>query len=132
AEGLRRVILAWAQSGAPKTVVITTHNLAEVERLCTCVAILSRGRVIACAPLEALKAEYLGDEQVRLSVRGQVSDGLRAQLEAIPGVRLGTAWEDRLQVELSRRAGDARLDGVLRALLLAGFRVESVQVEQAG
>lgn len=132
AEGLRRVIGAWAQGGAPKTVIITTHNLAEVEQLCARVAILSRGRVIACAPLADLKAAHLGDEQVHLTVSGALSEGLRAQLEAMPGVHVGVAGEGGLRVSLSRRAGDERLDALLRALLLAGLRVEGVQAEQAG
>jgi ABC-2 type transport system ATP-binding protein len=132
AEGLRNVIDAWAREGSGKTVVITTHNLAEIERLCGRVAILSRGKLIECAPIAELKQKYLGEERVQLSVSGEVSEAALSQLQKLEGVVFGARTEGLWSLALTRRIGDERLDGLLRALLLSGFKLESVRVEQAG
>src|SRR5690606_23405659 len=40
------------------TVFMSTHILADVERVCDTVGILARGRLVAQAPREALLAQY--------------------------------------------------------------------------
>jgi len=40
------------------TVVLSSHDMAEVDSLCDRVAILDRGRLMACAPPAQLKNEY--------------------------------------------------------------------------
>jgi len=49
------------------TVFFSTHILADVERVCDTVAILDRGRVVAQAPIDELKARY-GQQKVVVEV----------------------------------------------------------------
>ena len=49
------------------TVFFSTHILTDVERVCDTVAILDRGRVVARAPIDELKARY-GVQKVVLEV----------------------------------------------------------------
>ena len=51
------------------TVFVSTHILADVERVCDTVAILDRGRVVAQAPIDELKARY-GQQKVVVEVTG--------------------------------------------------------------
>ena len=51
------------------TVFFSTHILADVERVCDTVAILDRGRVVAQAPIDDLKARY-GQQKVVVEVTG--------------------------------------------------------------
>jgi ABC-2 type transport system ATP-binding protein len=51
------------------TVFFSTHILADVERVCDTVAILDRGRVVAHAPIDELKARY-GQQKVVVEVTG--------------------------------------------------------------
>jgi ABC-2 type transport system ATP-binding protein len=51
------------------TVFFSTHILADVERVCDTVAILDRGRVVAQAPIDELKARY-GQQKVVVEVTG--------------------------------------------------------------
>jgi len=60
------------------TVFFSTHILADVERVCDTVAILDRGRVVAQAPIDELKARY-GQQKVVLEVTGG-ADELAEQL----------------------------------------------------
>jgi ABC-2 type transport system ATP-binding protein len=43
-----------------KTIVITTHYMEEAEELCDRVAIMDRGKIIACAPPHELIQQLLG------------------------------------------------------------------------
>ncbi len=71
-------------------VLLNSHLLGEVERLCDRVAIVNRGRVIAAGSL----AELLGEQAVRLRITGSSGGGPRG------------AGRVRLRVE--RRRGMAR------------------------
>jgi ABC-2 type transport system ATP-binding protein len=51
------------------TVFFSTHILADVERVCDTVAILDRGRVVAQASIDELKARY-GQQKVVVEVTG--------------------------------------------------------------
>jgi ABC-2 type transport system ATP-binding protein len=51
------------------TVFFSTHILADVERVCDTVAILDRGRVVAQAPIDELKARY-AEQKVVVEVTG--------------------------------------------------------------
>src|ERR1035437_1944838 len=64
--------------GGRTTVFFSTHILADVERVCDTVAILDRGRVVAQAPIDELKARY-GKQKVVV----EVTDGADAFAEEI-------------------------------------------------
>jgi len=55
AREVRTVIRSWLAASPEKTVLLTTHYMAEAEILCDRVAIISRGRVLACDTPENLK-----------------------------------------------------------------------------
>jgi ABC-2 type transport system ATP-binding protein len=132
AVALRRALREWAESGRDKTVLITTHNLAEVELLCERVAILSRGRVIECAPVEALRAKYARDEQVQLRVRGDLAPWLLAELHAAYGATHVRADDGTQVLSFARRAGDERLDALLRDVQAAGLVVVDCETRHFG
>jgi len=56
--GRKDVLDMIASLGGRTTVFFSTHILADVERVCDTVAILDRGRVVAQAPIDELKARY--------------------------------------------------------------------------
>ena len=133
AEGLRRVLARWASVGRGKTVLITTHNLAEIEALCARVAILSRGRVIECDTLAALRAKYAQAEVVRLRVRGSAGPALAPTLSAALGVvEITPHADDRLLVRLERQADDDRLERLLALVRAQGLSVIGCDTEHFG
>jgi ABC-2 type transport system ATP-binding protein len=119
ASALRSTLLNWARAGSGKTVLITTHNLAEIEQLCERVAILSRGRVIECASVASLRQKYARGETVRLRVRGAA--GALQQFGAPDGV-----------LTLQREVGDDRLQETIRAALALGLTIEGCDTEHFG
>jgi ABC-2 type transport system ATP-binding protein len=133
AVGLRGALSDWAQSGSDKTVLITTHNLAEVELLCERVAILSRGRVIECATLEELRSKYARDEQVELRVRGAIDDAWLSRLRQQLGEVIHTPDHDgSARLRINRRSGDERLQQLLEALLAARLVVLDCETQHFG
>src|SRR5436305_11437522 len=52
------------------TILLTSHNLTEVEELCARIAIISRGRIRALGTPGTLRAEHHQSERVQLTVRG--------------------------------------------------------------
>ena len=133
AEGLRRVLAHWASVGRGKTVLITTHNLAEIEALCARVAILSRGRVIECDTLAALRTKYAQAEVVRLRVRGRAGATFETRLrEALGAVAVSADGADRLLVRLERQVDDDRLERLLSEVHAEGLTVVGCDTEHFG
>jgi ABC-2 type transport system ATP-binding protein len=132
AAGLRTLVRAWAGTSGGKTVLITTHNLAEIEQLCGRVAILSRGRLIECATLAALKEKYVGEETVSVRVAGALSPAALAELTQRFGLSSEALAGGDLRLVLKRQAGDERLDALLRALIAQGLSVRECDTEHFG
>jgi len=134
---MRGLIGSLARGPRPVTILLTSHNLAEVEELCERVAVISRGRIRAVDEPHALRAAHRNRERVRLTVRDiapeRALDILRgalarpresAQLEA---VRLE---DDAVAVDFEREAEDDALDRALRALVESGARLVSCETER--
>jgi len=71
---MRDQIVALRQTG--KTVLLSSHHLDEVTRVCTHVAVLKEGRLVRSGPLESILAP-----QPQVVIRfGSLPDALRARL----------------------------------------------------
>jgi len=68
-----------------RTLVWSSHDLTEVEELCTHVFILDRGRVVASGPMEELR-QATRMLRIDLAPPGPDRAPLLASLEALPGV----------------------------------------------
>ena len=71
-------------NGAGKTVIYTTHIMAEAETMCERVAIIDRGEVLALGAVPELKAS-LGREEVT-RIEGVISAKAAKAIEDLPGV----------------------------------------------
>lgn len=91
---VREVILRLAAGG--KTIFLSSHLLAEVERTCTHVAILKQGRMIRCG-----RVDEILHGGVRIALRAADAVALRAAVEASPSVRAVVEEGADLVVELA-------------------------------
>jgi len=109
-----RAIIREAQARG-SAVLLNSHLLGEVERLCNRVAIVHRGRVVAAGPL----TELLGETAVRLRVTDLPGDdGL---FDAFgPVERDGEGWL------IVRGVADDRVPALVAAIVEAGGRVHAV------
>jgi ABC-2 type transport system ATP-binding protein len=113
-----------AQEGV--TVFLTTHNLAEAEKLCHQVGVIRQGRLIALGSPEALRNRS-GSQ--RVEVRGSVfSERILSELNARPEVKSASLQNGTLRLELTTEASVAPLVSLLVA---SGAQVEEVRRDTA-
>jgi ABC-2 type transport system ATP-binding protein len=104
------------------TVFLTTHNMAEAERLCRRVAVIREGRMVAVGHPDELRARA-GGPRVEVLGRGFSQEAL-AQLRVQPEVAAAEVQNGRLTVDLRHETPTAPL---VSLLVNAGVQVEEVR-----
>src|SRR5207249_30347 len=70
ARTLRAFVAQWVREKPGRTVLLTTHYMAEADELCDRIAIIDRGKLLACDSPQALRRQVQGGQHVELEVRG--------------------------------------------------------------
>jgi ABC-2 type transport system ATP-binding protein len=132
AAGTRALINSLAHDAdKPVTVLLTSHNLAEIEELCARVAVISRGQIRAVDTPASLRAVHKNAERVRLSAGGLSPEGARGALsQALADFELSEAAHG-VVVQFTRAVEDDSLDRAVRALQAAGARILACDSERA-
>jgi ABC-2 type transport system ATP-binding protein len=127
---MRSIIRGLVQQQTPTSIFLTSHNLSEVEELCSRVAILSGGGIRALDTPKALKFVDRPTERVHLRVRG-ISDELERLLLALPldDCQLTPEGSDTL-LSFTRVENDDRLNLALRMLYDNSVTVLSFDTER--
>jgi ABC-2 type transport system ATP-binding protein len=131
ARTLRAYVASWVRQREGRTVLLTTHYMAEAEILCDRVAIIDRGGVLACDSVPALRRQVQGGQHVELEVRR--ADGSDGSITAIDGIQpaWGAVHPERATRTLKfRLPGDTPLVQVLRELEVRGFTVDGVATRE--
>ncbi|MCC5478356.1 ATP-binding cassette domain-containing protein [Streptomyces barringtoniae] len=115
---LREHLGELARRGA--AVLVSSHQLAEVQQLATHVVVMNHGRLIAAGPMGELLGEA-GTYRLRVDDTEQAT----AVLRALPGVASATTQRDEIVVT----APGVLSRDLVRALLTEGIGVTSVQQE---
>jgi ABC-2 type transport system ATP-binding protein len=114
---VRDIVLALRADGV--AVLLNSHLIGEVERVCDRVVILDRGRVAASGTL----AELLGQRELRLHLAG-VSAEAEARLARAGGVSREGDW---FTVALPAEDDDATVPDLVADLVALGARVHAVE-----
>jgi ABC-2 type transport system ATP-binding protein len=108
------------------TIFLTTHNLAEAERLCGLVGVIRRGRLLGFGTPSELRSAR-GAPVVRITGRG-LTDAVEAELAARPGVEGVARSGDELVVHLAPATDVAPL---VAWLVGEGVGIEEVRRDRA-
>jgi ABC-2 type transport system ATP-binding protein len=128
---MRSLIQTLTGGDPPVTILLTSHNLTEVEELCARVAIISRGRIRALDTPKRLRATHRQTERVELIVHGISLERARSVLAStLNGLELKEEGQT-LHVAFTHESGDDLLDEAVRALQENGGKLLSFDVEQA-
>jgi ABC-2 type transport system ATP-binding protein len=68
-----------------KTILLTTHYMAEAEELCQRIAILKKGRIVALDTPDALKRRTSGDSVIEISPQAAQAPALMERLRTLDG-----------------------------------------------
>jgi ABC-2 type transport system ATP-binding protein len=118
-EAARTVRDAVAELAAEgRTIVLCSHNLAEVERLCRRVAVV-KGRLLALGPVAELRRE---GSALDIQLEGEAS-AHAPRVQALPCVEAVLVEGGRLRVMVKEESSGP---DVVAALVLGGARVQSV------
>jgi ABC-2 type transport system ATP-binding protein len=110
-----------------KTILISSHILTELSDICTSVAILEKGKVVASGPIDAIKKALQPGLAFRLDVLGG-GESARAAFEGLPHVGALTVEADALRFQFS--GGREELPELVRALVARGVRITGLQEEK--
>jgi ABC-2 type transport system ATP-binding protein len=108
------------------TVFLTTHNLAEAEKLCSRVAVIRKGRLLAEGPPDHLRAQKNG---ARVEIQGTGFDEIVLnKLRDQQAVRRVALTDGALVLDLENGSSAAPL---IRLLVECGAEVEEVRKAKA-
>jgi len=108
------------------TVFLTTHNMAEAERLCAQVAVIREGSLVAIGHPDELRARVGG---LRLEIVGRGFDERALDLlRARPEVAAAAVENHHLEIDLRQEADVAPL---VSLMVSAGVQVEEVRRDRA-
>jgi ABC-2 type transport system ATP-binding protein len=126
ARSIRELVLDWKAAVPGRTVLLTTHYMAEADELCERIAIVDHGRILAIGTPDELKRRVQRESIFRLEL--DHLDGGVAQLARLPGVESAALAADA-DAEAQRVAvnliltDDAALGGVVTALGGTGAQI---------
>jgi ABC-2 type transport system ATP-binding protein len=116
-----REFLAELGGKGDTTVVLTTHDLADIERLCRRIVVIDHGRVVHDGSIEALHARYGS----RRRVIADLDEPLTAEVD-LPGVRLESSAALRMTFTID---GSTSV-GPLISLLAASGRLRDLTIAE--
>ncbi|MFF5446198.1 alpha/beta fold hydrolase [Streptomyces sp. NPDC012888] len=115
---MRDVMIRYAAGG--RTVIVSSHLLAEVEQSCTHLVVMDRGRRVAAGPVAEITG---GGDTLLVKPAGPVTEVVVGKVAALEGVGAVTVTEDGLLV---------RLEGATAAELIAELVRLDVPVSAVG
>jgi ABC-2 type transport system ATP-binding protein len=120
-----------------KTIFISTHNLNEAEDICDRVAILNRGKILACDAPANIQRLMFGQRSLKVSFistgRDQRPEKMLNGLKKIAGVNNITSDIGRdgsFQGLSIRGSKDMDISAILEVLGNSGFKIEKVNTEE--
>jgi ABC-2 type transport system ATP-binding protein len=110
-----------------QTILLTTHYMEEADRLCSRVAIMDHGRLLALDRPDALKRTVGADTILMVRTDGD-ADALIGVVQGIEGVDHASVVEGEVMV--ATRATDGLLARLIQAAESNGFPVRDVSVAE--
>ena len=117
--------------GEVKTVILSSHILAEIQAVCDHVMIISHGRLVANDTIEGLEADVNRNAALLLEIKGSLP-AVTELLKGIPGVHsfipIRGKRSDTVEIRLHTTEGADPREAIFRACAQADlplFRMES-------
>ncbi|MFI7414745.1 CocE/NonD family hydrolase [Streptomyces sp. NPDC049627] len=115
---MREVMIRYAAAG--RTVIVSSHLLAEVEQSCTHLVVMDRGRLVQAGPV----AEIVGSgDTLLVGTAAPVEEPVVEKVAALPGIASAISTDEGLLVRLD---GDGSAQRLVAELVRLEVPVQSV------
>lgn len=111
------------------SILLTSHNLSEIEELCSRVAIISHGTIRAVDTPQNLRVSHKTTQKVKIELKGILEDSL-ITLNNLAGYKLEEN-DDKLTITFDRESEDDLLGQTVSALNEKGAKILDVETEKA-
>lgn len=108
------------------TIIYTTHYMEEAEHLCTKLAIMDEGKVIAYGSKEDIKRMVTDEENAKIFVEGYREE-MELKLKEIEGVRKVSYSSPELSLVLKNSSES--LNCVIEELIKFGVKIKNINME---
>jgi ABC-2 type transport system ATP-binding protein len=109
------------------TIIYTSHYMEEVKEICTRIAIVDQGRVIAEGTQEQLTSLVSSEETLVIEL-SSINYSLVEQIKKIQNVRECNALENRLEV-IGKKGGQ-NIGRVVQLITESGIEITSINIEK--
>ena len=123
--------------GEKKTIFLSTHNLYEAQDLCDRIAILDRGKIIACDTPDNIRSMIVDEKVFTITFIDTVSNDdqvkMISELKEIQGVHRATSEagpignSHRLSVRVDKNMD---ISSILDVIIKSGFRISMINTEE--
>jgi ABC-2 type transport system ATP-binding protein len=126
ARAIRTFLREWMKEKPDRTLLLTTHYMAEADELCDRVAIIDKGKVLACDTPTRLKRRVQAHALYEISL--SPGSGGWDDLEKLPGVHQSTATTTPTTVELKvSLESEPAIGTVVQTLVTRGSHILSLK-----
>ncbi|MCL7476020.1 MAG: ABC transporter ATP-binding protein [ANME-2 cluster archaeon] len=109
------------------TVLLTTHQMEDAEKLCHRIAIVDKGKMIAMDTLGGL-LKMVGENDMIHIVAPEILPGPVESITNLPNVRKVSLDGGNMTIQLVQ--GRESLAGIIELLISSGTRVESIRITE--
>lgn len=118
--------MVWELHEQGKTILLSSHNLAELSELCTDIGIIDAGKMVLSGSMDEIMERLYTSRQIIISVPGQLEKAI-AFLKENPMVRTMTISEKDIMVGFT---GDEHMESeLLKQMIEAGIPVRGFMRE---
>jgi ABC-2 type transport system ATP-binding protein len=109
-----------------KSILLSSHNLDEVQRICNRIALIDKGQIRLYGELENFQHE-MSDGEVVIETAEPIAVSVIAELKAWPEIRI----RGQAERTLALAAGKGAVPDIVNLLVSRGVRIEQVRKQEA-
>ena len=129
ARSIRRIIKSWVKDNPDKTILLTTHYMAEAEELCELISIIHEGKIIATGAPHELKQKISKEVIYKIEIKNVQEDSVKRLKDRndIGVIGISTSFDtysNTLSIRLVMDSSD--ISDVIKYLEDLGGRIVSI------
>lgn len=106
--------------GKEKTVILSSHILAEVEATCDRVLIINNGKIVADGTAEELRKKAQGNEVLKIGINNENNNEVFEALKQLPTIQTIDFAENKL-FEVESKAGQSSAKAIFELCVQKGW-----------